>query len=254
MKNMFITKNRSGEKLVPVGVVLHCVGVEGSTAINNRNYFNNNQVNASAHIFLDWNDCIQTVPFDEVAWHAGYTANHRFIGIELCEPTGYDLPKFEKVWTDAVRVFADLFVDLLHIDKITAQNLMSHAEVSAKWRETDHTDPVAYFKKYGRTADMFRADVQNEMDRRLKGDIEMEEVKALQQQVKDLTEIVEKMADLLLPKYGYIDDFMPDWARPTIQKLMNKGYLKGDETGNLQLSYGDLRHYAINDRAGMYGE
>ena len=29
--------------------------------------------------------------------------------------------------------------------------------------------------------------------------------------------------------YNYIDNNMPDWARPTIQKLCDKGYLKGNE-------------------------
>lgn len=54
--------------------------------------------------------------------------------------------------------------------------------------------------------------------------------------------------------YNYIDDNMPDWAKPTIQKLVNKGYLKGDEEGKLELTEDLMRVLVINDRAGIYGE
>ena len=33
--------------------------------------------------------------------------------------------------------------------------------------------------------------------------------------------------------YNYVDSNMPDWARPTIQKMMDKGFLKGNENGEL---------------------
>ena len=54
--------------------------------------------------------------------------------------------------------------------------------------------------------------------------------------------------------YDYIDDNMPDWARPTIQKLVDKGFLKGDEEGKLGLTEDLIRMFIVNDRAGVYGE
>lgn len=51
--------------------------------------------------------------------------------------------------------------------------------------------------------------------------------------------------------YHYIDDNMPAWARPTIQKLTDKGALKGDGTG-LNLDDNMLRMLVINDRMGLY--
>ena len=54
--------------------------------------------------------------------------------------------------------------------------------------------------------------------------------------------------------YNYIDDNMPDWAKPTVTKLMRKGYLKGDNDGKLMLDDNMLRILVINDRAGIYGE
>ena len=52
--------------------------------------------------------------------------------------------------------------------------------------------------------------------------------------------------------YNYIDKNMPDWARPTIQKLVEKGYLNGNEKGELGLNDTMLKIFVVNDRAGMY--
>ncbi len=53
--------------------------------------------------------------------------------------------------------------------------------------------------------------------------------------------------------YDYMDDNMPSWAKPTIQKLMDKGILVGGEEGRLGLTMDMLRIFAANDRAGLYG-
>ena len=59
-------------------------------------------------------------------------------------------------------------------------------------------------------------------------------------------------------RYNTLDD-MPEWALPTIQKMINKGYLGGsgakDADGNpieLDLSLDMIRVFVINDRAGLY--
>ena len=44
----------------------------------------------------------------------------------------------------------------------------------------------------------------------------------------------------------------PEWARKTIQKLVDKGYLNGNAEG-LNLSEDMIRMFVINDRAGVYG-
>ena len=54
--------------------------------------------------------------------------------------------------------------------------------------------------------------------------------------------------------YAWVDDNMPNWAKPTVTKLMRKGYLKGDNEGKLMLDDNMLRILVINDRAGIYGE
>lgn len=54
--------------------------------------------------------------------------------------------------------------------------------------------------------------------------------------------------------YNYMDDNMPSWAKSTIQKLMDKGYINGTVDNELGLTDEMLRLLVINDRAGCYGD
>ena len=63
-----------------------------------------------------------------------------------------------------------------------------------------------------------------------------QEYAAVREELDNLTETVKILAvevnALRHPMiYDYIDENMPQWARPTIQKLCEKGFLKGDEGG-----------------------
>ncbi len=44
----------------------------------------------------------------------------------------------------------------------------------------------------------------------------------------------------------------PEWAKPTVSKLVRLGLLKGDENQHLDLEHNMLRGLVINDRAGLY--
>lgn len=161
----YLTANRSNKPLKAVGMVLHSTATQGATDETEVRYFDSNpDRQASAHGFVDWDSITNTVPYTEKAWHAGGTANSKFIGVELCEPQGHDVTKFNEVWKRATWYFAYIFVNVLKIKLVTKENLMSHAEVSVMWRESDHQDPVAYFKSYGKTVDMFRTEVQNQIN------------------------------------------------------------------------------------------
>ena len=74
------------------------------------------------------------------------------------------------------------------------------------------------------------------------------------EELKGLLKGIEKRLDKLEDKmiYNYIDKNMPDWARPTIQKLVDKKLLLGNEKGELGLTEEMLKIYVINDRAGLY--
>ena len=52
--------------------------------------------------------------------------------------------------------------------------------------------------------------------------------------------------------YNYIDNNMPDSYKPTIQKLVNSGYLQGNEKGELMLTTDMMRILTILDRNGTF--
>ena len=63
--------------------------------------------------------------------------------------------------------------------------------------------------------------------------------------VSDLQTTIDKLANPMI--YNYIDDNMPAWAKPTIEKLVEKGVLKGNENG-LNLNENLMRTLVIMDR------
>ena len=94
IEKRFLTINpysRPGTKIgVIKGPVFHWVANPGSTAINNRNYFENLKDTkaryASSHYIIGLEgEIIQCIPENEIAYHAT-GANTNFIGIECCHP------------------------------------------------------------------------------------------------------------------------------------------------------------------------
>lgn len=55
-----------------------------------------------------------------------------------------------------------------------------------------------------------------------------------------------------MPRYNTVQE-CPEWARKTIQKLIDKGHLSGNGEG-LNLSEDMIRMFVIHDRAGVYGK
>lgn len=211
-----LSKNRSHELLVPIGIVLHETATPGATAQNEFLYFNGGDRGASAHGFVDWNGYIQTIPYDEVAWHAGYTANHKYIGIEMCHAT--NKADFDKVWDNTV----EIVVDLINKCGFSINELTTHNEVSLRWRETDHTDPIGYFKKFGKTFEDFKNDVIVHMN----GGLNMTQYEELKDEIEKIRE--------QLSTYKYMDESIkkisPD-AFEALQAAIKKGAIAYGENG-----------------------
>lgn len=55
-----------------------------------------------------------------------------------------------------------------------------------------------------------------------------------------------------LPIVYHYTAALPDWARATVQKLLDRGILSGSSESDLNLSEDMLRILVINDRAGLY--
>lgn len=73
-------------------IVIHYTANDGDTDENNGVYFKNNDVDASAHYFVDDDSITRSVPDNYVAWHCGGKSyrhktcrNSNSIGIEICD-------------------------------------------------------------------------------------------------------------------------------------------------------------------------
>lgn len=60
-----------------------------------------------------------------------------------------------------------------------------------------------------------------------------------------------KEEDEHMTTYKTLND-VPAWGKPTIEKLINKNALRGDENGNLNITNDLLRTLVIHDRLGLY--
>lgn len=78
-------------------------------------------------------------------------------------------------------------------------------------------------------------------------EVDMEEIQKLQEQVSYLTALVEQLTNPFI--YNYMDDNMPSWAKPSVQKMIDRGVLDSDS--ELNLTYDLLRTIVWMDRLGL---
>lgn len=78
-------------------------------------------------------------------------------------------------------------------------------------------------------------------------DIDMDELNKLKAEVAELQEELKKVNKV----YNYIVE-LPDWAKPTILKLYEKGIIKGVGEDKLDLTMPMIRMFVVNDKAGLY--
>lgn len=199
--------------------VIHDVGVKGSTAINNYMYFNGGNRGSSADFFVDVDNIIQLVDCAKnYSWHCGDGAgkygitNSNSIGIEMCL-----VEPFDTVIQNTIELVKYLMKEL----NIPIENVVRHYDTSGK-NCPNSLSPNNWEKWFWFKSQLSIKD-------------------------NDKNEVEE---DEML--YNYVDNNMPDWARPTIQKLIDKGFLKGDENGELGLNKTMLKVFVVNDRAGLY--
>lgn len=209
-------------------IVVHYVGAV-STAKNNADYYASRQLAASANYFVDETSIWQGVEDSDKAWHCGgglqgpnghtfhdICTNSNSIGIEMCvKKTADGAWYFEDA---TVSNTAALVKYLMQKHGVALDHVIRHFDVTGKICPALYVDEKAWAQ--------FKS--------RLSGTATDEQ--------KEEPEMI----------YNAIDDSMPVWAKATIQKLVTKGALKGDEKGNLNLSDEMLRIYVTLDRTGAF--
>ena len=209
-----------GRKQLIKYIVVHYTANDGDTARNNGNYFSQPNRNASAHYFVDENEIIQSVKDTDTAWHCGAKSykhelcrNDNSIGIEMCSEKDDKGQYYINQATQNRTI--KLIKVLMKQYNIPIENVLRHYDVTGK------LCPEPFVRNQVQWLDF----------------------------KKRISEQKKGGADMI---YNYMDENMPDWAKPTIQKLIDKGALKGNEKGELMLTGTMLRMFVIHDRMGMY--
>ena len=201
-------------------IVVHYTANNGDRAQGNGNYFSQPNRNASAHYFVDENEIVQSVKDNDTAWHCGAKSykhpkcrNDNSIGVEMCSEKDDKGQYYINEQTQNTAI--KLIKVLMEKYNIPIENVLRHYDVTGKMC------PEPFVRNQIQWLDF-----KNK----------------LSEEKKEGTEMI----------YNYIDENMPDWAKPTVQKLIDKGALKGNEKGELLLTGTMLRLFVIHDRMGVY--
>ena len=223
-------------------IVVHYVGGV-SPAKNNAEYYYNNKLKASAHYFVDEKDIYQVVKDKDKAWHCGgglqgknghgfyqKCTNSNSIGIELCcKKRGNDWYFEEKTVENAV----ELIRYLMDKYNIPIGRVIRHYDVTGKICPAPFIDEDKWAE--------FKEKIEGGTPMTVE---EKKKFNALVEQVEKLTTEKDRI-------YHYGTE-LPDWAKPTMQKLIDKGLYVGAGENDLNLPETLMRVLVINDRAGLY--
>jgi uncharacterized protein YraI len=117
----------------PKYIVIHDTGnnSKGANALAHYNYFNGGNRNASAHLFVDDSNIIQTVEFNDSSWHCGDgygrngITNQNSIGVEICVNSDGNYEKAIENTLDLVRYLMKEF-------NISLDKVVRHYDASGK--------------------------------------------------------------------------------------------------------------------------
>lgn len=221
-------------------ICLHFTSNNGDTAQNNADFFaRESGLRASAHYFVDPNGVVQSVKDGDTAWHCGRERggsyyndcrNANSIGIEMCSVIRngvYVIPE------ETMKRAAKLTRELMAKYHVPVSRVCRHYDVTRKSCPEPWVRNPKLWEKFKtmltekETEDMTEAQARN---------IAKQEIANAEKAKKVYNSVAE----------------CPAWAKDTVQKLVNKGFLQGDDKGKLALSTDLLRLLVINDRAHLY--
>lgn len=231
---------RKGREFAINWICLHFTSGNGDTAQNNADYFaREGGLNASAHYFVDTERIVQSVKDSDTAWHCGRERggsyyndcrNANSIGIEMCSVKRngvYVIPE------DTMKRAAKLTRELMAKYHVPLSRVCRHYDVTRKNCPEPWIRNPQLWEKFKTML------TEKEVE-----DMTEAQTRAIAKQEISKAENAKKV-------YNSVAE-CPAWAKDTVQKLVNKGFLQGDDKGKLALSTDLLRLLVINDRAHLY--
>ena len=258
-------------------IVMHYTANNGDTAKNNCDYYHRvGGLQASAHYFVDEHGAMQSVREGDTAWHCGARAywhpecrNGNSIGIEMCSRKRADGSYYIK--PETVANAATLAKDIMQRYGIDTEHVVRHYDVTGKrcpmpwvddpaqWAafkdmlmpkstttdEEDEDDMVRY-NKLEDVPDWAQDTVRELVDAGALGGVGGGNLDLSMDMIRGLV-VGTKYAAACNPRYETIKD-MPDWAQEGVQRLVERGALKGDADGNLNVTMDMLRTMIVCQR------
>lgn len=232
---------RKGREFPINWICLHFTANNGDTAQNNADYFaREGGLNASAHYFVDTERIVQSVKDSDTAWHCGRERggsyyndcrNANSIGIEMCSIIRngvYVIP--EATMKNAAKLTRELMAKY----HIPVSRVCRHYDVTRKNCPEPWIRNPQLWEKFKTML------TEKEVE-----DMTEAQTRAIAKQEIANAENAKKVYNTV--------DAVPAWGKETVQKLINKGFLQGDDQGKLALTTDLLRLLVINDRAHLYG-
>lgn len=256
-------------------IVMHYTANNGDTARNNCDYYHRvGGLQASAHYFVDEHGAMQSVRECDTAWHCGARAywhpecrNGNSIGIEMCSRKRADGSYY--ILPETVANAAALAREIMQRYGIDTDHVLRHYDVTGKrcpmpWVDDpaqwtaflatlmpehpneEEDEPMTRYNKIDDVPAWAQDTVRALVDAGALGGVGGGNLDLSMDMIRGLV-VGTKYAAACNPRYETIKD-MPDWAQEGVQRLVERGALKGDADGNLNVTMDMLRTMIVCQR------
>ena len=228
-------------------IAIHYSANDGDSDEGNGNYFANNTVYASAHYFVDGDSITQSVPDDYIAYSVGgkkysdcnktgggklygQCTNANSISIELCDEVRNGKSDFSSATIENV---VELIKILMKKYSIPIERVIRHFDVNGKPCPLPFVDNAKWTE--------FKNIIIES------GDLTMSQYEELKSEIASLKAENKALKDVIGDVYHTIEE-IPEWYKPTIEKMVKSGAIKGTGNNNLNLPEMLVRTLVIINR------
>ena len=263
LPNNNVAYKKSSYYMQPEGIAIHNTA-NIATAKNEIDYMHTSNDYRSFHFAVDDKSIVQGLPLNKNGWHAGDDwdgrGNRKYIGVEIClsyvpkEVNGVEVGD-ETKWQKSYKARFEKAQE--NAAELTAYLLNKYGWGMDRNRIKKHQDFSNKYCPHRTLSDYGWEYFLNLVERKYKemyerGDDPMtaEEKKAFDALKKEVASL-KKEVDGVKVKYNAADK-CPEYSQPTVEKLIGKGHLKGNKSGDLMLTEQMIRTLVILDRAGIF--
>ena len=195
-------------------IVVHYTANRGDTAKNNADYFARAVTETSAHYFVDEKEVWQSVKDTDTAYHCGRSdGKYKHPKCRNANSLGVEMCDAVGGVKDAVRANTVALVkELMEKYGVPVENVVRHYDVTGK------NCPAPWV--------------------------------ADENAWQEFKSMLAKSEDDEMTIYHWFKD-MPDWARPSAEKAYQKGIIKADESGAVNVYEANLQPLVWLDRLGL---